>query len=213
MLKRSAEKIAMALPKKNSRTITVEDSVFRWHLALDKDYQQNSITITLDKHPNGAQLLVRFSSGHIVTPRKVRQAIVAGVAEGFSPEDAASNVVLSKQESDRIFEFYPREVSLNGLDFTWTPKPKGGLYMTIERIQPQRGQALSTASTLESWDLREDVALAFMREALVSGWNPEKVTDDCFWLEKKACERILADIRVQNKTQHHKSDRAGGSEA
>jgi len=87
----------MALPKKGSRLLTVEDSNYRW-MATGNDGWID-LYIELDG-AKGQQLMVKFDYRHreikeadgvspeqqfVVTPNIVRQTIIYGIENGWKP--------------------------------------------------------------------------------------------------------------------------------
>ena len=85
----------MALGKKGSRTITVDDVVYRWAVSPDSGY---SVVIVQSENGDGEKLLVsinwmqeRYSfsgdDGSLkITPGLVRMLIQKGIEAGWSPD-------------------------------------------------------------------------------------------------------------------------------
>jgi hypothetical protein len=93
----------MALPRKGTRTITVDGHVLRWMVrpvddgfrlvAESKEAPGQSLVVRIPRSAFGAALTV-------VSPEIARQAIVQGFAAGFVPAEARGEVRLTVTELD-----------------------------------------------------------------------------------------------------------------
>ena len=73
----------MALARKGSRTIVVEEVVYRWVVSED-----GYMELVVEHEATPGQRLVAqvgFVGGDPITPRVVRRAVMLGLQEGWSP--------------------------------------------------------------------------------------------------------------------------------
>ncbi len=82
----------MALPKKASRSITINDEKYRWLISRD----DCGIGLFIELYENPAQKLTTgFSSDYqAITPVLVREVILCALAQGYTPHKKGQDFCL-----------------------------------------------------------------------------------------------------------------------
>jgi hypothetical protein len=80
----------MALPKKQSRSITINNEKYRWLISGD---DSGGIGLFIELYENPAQkLTTAFSFGYqAITPVQVREVILYALAQGYTPHKKGQN--------------------------------------------------------------------------------------------------------------------------
>lgn len=87
----------MALPKKGTRTINVDNHVYRWKITPD-----TSIILIIESDENNGQIMQatfdyiykdsKNEKHYIITPEVVKKSIVYGLTNGWTPLEPRSKI-------------------------------------------------------------------------------------------------------------------------
>ena len=83
----------MALAKKGSRTITVDETLYRW-LVSAQDEGGLGLVVELAALP-AQRMVTWFTHGDIISPSVVEWAIKSALAQGWNPEKSGREIQFS----------------------------------------------------------------------------------------------------------------------
>lgn len=185
----------MGMPKKGTRQIVVEGRAYRWSAGERRRSAGLTDVCVEQEGTHGQRLMSVFactwSDGYdprlagldVVTPDAVRRLILAGLANGWRPDQ--HGLAPLRLDSARIHEGRPIEVE--GRAYRWSVSEDlgdGGLGVSVEQ-EGARGQRLLGALEINSTGAGSPAgaSLALVTPAMVrglilaglaSGWRPEK---------------------------------------